>query len=91
MEMVESNMTEMRDQNYPIDSFIMDYVSTFTFSLSHSFTRVNSTGCSTGNKRVPAVRLIHGKMVTLGQGLHSAHPPLAATAASAGQRGGFRD
>ena len=25
MEMVQSNMTEMRDQEYPIDSFIMDY------------------------------------------------------------------
>ena len=23
--MVQSNMTEMRDQEYPIDSFIMDY------------------------------------------------------------------
>ena len=29
MEMVQSNMTEMRDQEYPIDSFIMDYGTLF--------------------------------------------------------------
>ena len=31
--MVQSNMTEMRDQQYPIDSFIMDYGVPITTTL----------------------------------------------------------
>ena len=35
MEMVQSNMTEMRDQKYPIDSFIMDYGTHTTAPTPH--------------------------------------------------------